>query len=116
MIRMERRGERYQRGNTLLLGGKQQSDRAAHAGSEDCSLSWSMTLDQSVSRPQIIDLATVGDVGEPAARLADVGEIEAQGENSLLGQLPGEIDQLLAILFRVHAVAQNDGAFGIFSN
>src|SRR6266545_4904365 len=109
---MERRRDRHQRGDARPLGGEKQRDGAAHAGTENCGFAGSMILNQRKSRTQIIDLAAVRDVRETAARLADVRKIKTQGENSVFRQLLTKKDQLLAILIRLHAVAENHCAIG----
>jgi len=52
---------------------------------------------------------------ERAARLADVAKIETQSQYPALRQLLAEKNQLLAILMRLHAVAENRGAGRIVS-
>jgi hypothetical protein len=89
------------------LPGKEHCDRSAHAGTEDADLLRLVLKHESVRRAQILDLAAVGHLLELPLRLSRAGEVETQGENSALRQLPAQRDDLLALLARLHAVAEN---------
>src|SRR3990170_785599 len=104
---MDRGGDGHQGGETCLLSREKQRHRAAHAGAQDGGLTGVAALNQRVGRLEILHLAAVGDVFELAARLTDVAKVEAQHHGSPLSQRPAEKDELVAILFRLHALAKN---------
>src|SRR5688572_783865 len=109
---MQRSREGDQRSDRRFLGREKERDRAAHARSENAGLAWLAALHPSVSSLQVVDFAAVSDVGKFPARFADVAKVEAEADNSLFSQLPPQKDQLLAVLIRLHAVAENHGSVG----
>ena len=110
---MYRRGDRDQSGDARFRRREKDSHRTAHARAEYGGLSCTTILHERKSGFEILDLAAVGDVFELAARLADVSKIKAQRQDIRFGELAAEINQLLAILIRLHAVAENHRAMRV---
>src|SRR6185503_1909606 len=90
VLRMHRRRHGNQGGNARFRRGEQQCDRSAHAGAENTGFSRSALLNDGVRSLEILDFAAVSDVFELPGRLADVGEIEAQRQDTGFGELAAE--------------------------
>src|SRR6185369_10394971 len=65
--------------------------------------------DERARALEVRDLAADGQVLEPAARLADVREVEAKTRVVERGEARGERLVLRALLRRLHAVTEDDG-------
>ena len=92
---------------------EEQSGRAAHAGADDGDLPDAVRRDDIVCRGDVLRLAAVSDLLELSFRFARAGEIEVQRDHAAVGESPAEQDELLALLARAHAVAENGRRLGL---